>query len=190
MDIELSEEPITEVARLARVPIAFKVERILELTIREGGLGGFVLSERRLDVPYVKNYDALPGEGPAQWSLRFDLSNWGLVVARAGGRLVGGAVIAFDTPALDMLEGRQDLAILWDIRVAPKARFTAAELWATKKGCRQLKVETQNINVAACRFYNRQGCELGTIHRFAYPELSDEIQMLWYKDLSQGESTG
>lgn len=198
MDVELVEEPITAVTGLARVPISFEVERVLEITIRERGLGGFVLSERRLDVPYVKDYDAIPGEGPAQWPLRFDVSNWGLIVARSGGLLVGGAIIAFDSPGIDMLEGRQDLAVLWDIRVAPEARgrgvgsalFKAAEIWATKKGCRQLKVETQNINIAACRFYARQGCELGAIHRFAYPELPDEIQMLWYKDLPHGALTG
>jgi hypothetical protein len=49
--------------------------------------------------------------------------------------------------------------------------------------CRQLKVETQNINVPACRFYARQGCVLGVIDRFAYPTLPDEVQLLWYKDL-------
>jgi hypothetical protein len=51
------------------------------------------------------------------------------------------------------------------------------------KGCFRLKVETQNINVPACRFYVKQGCVLGAIHRFAYPEFPDEAQLLWYKDL-------
>ena len=35
----------------------------------------------------------------------------------------------------------------------------------------------------ACRFYAKQGCELAAIHRFAYPELPNEVQLLWYKDL-------
>ena len=30
-------------------------------------------------------------------------------------------------------------------------------------------------NVRACRFYERQGCQLRAIHRAAYPELPDEI---------------
>ena len=38
-------------------------------------------------------------------------------------------------------------------------------------------------NVAACRFYVRQGCTLGAVNRLAYPNLPNEIQMLWYKDL-------
>jgi GNAT superfamily N-acetyltransferase len=63
------------------------------------------------------------------------------------------------------------------------ALFQAAELWARNKGCRQLKVETQNINVPACKFYARQGCVLKTVNRRAYPELPEEAQLLWYKDI-------
>ena len=92
-----------------------------------------------------------------------------------------------------MLEGRDDLAVLWDIRVSPEARgqgigaalFRAAEEWAKARSCRRLKVETQNINVQACRFYARQGCVLATVDRSAYPELPREIKLIWNKVLSQ-----
>ena len=47
-----------------------------------------------------------------------------------------------------------------------------------------MEVETQNINVSACRFYARQGCVLSAVNRFAYPELPDEVQLIWRKDLS------
>ena len=88
-----------------------------------------------------------------------------------------------------MLERRLDLAVLWNIRVSPEARgrkvgsalFRAAEAWAAARGCQQLKVETQNINVPACRFYSRQRCVLGAINSFAYSELPNEVQLLWYK---------
>ena len=190
--MEIIEEPIISAAELARVPIAFEVERVFDVWPRDGGLGGLTLSERRLDVPYVKDYDTLEGEGPAQWAERFDVSSWGLIGARVNGARVGGAVVAFNTVGVQMLEGRRDLAVLWDIRVAPEARgrgvgsalFRAVEAWAAARGCRQLKIETQNINVPACRFYARQGCVLGVINRFAYPELPDEVQLLWYKTLS------
>ena len=90
-----------------------------------------------------------------------------------------------------MLEGRSDLAVLWDIRVAPDARrrgigaalMAAAERWAEAQGCAELKVETQNINVPACRFYARQGFTLREARRFAYPGLPDEIQLLWYRPI-------
>ena len=190
--MEIVEEPITAAAELALIPIAFEVESVFDVSAHDGGLGGLVLSERRLAVPYVKDYDAYEGESPTQWAERFDVSNWGLLGAHSDGARVGGAVVAFDTEGVRMLEGRRDLAVLWDIRVAPGSRgrgvgsalFRAAEAWAAERGCRQLKIETQNINVPACRFYARQGCVLGAINRFAYRELPDEAQLLWYKTLA------
>ncbi len=191
MTIEVTEEPITVLPEYARVPIAFTVDRVFDVTSRDDRLGGFALSERRLEVPYEKDYDAIPGEGPLQWARRFDLSTWALFTARVATRIVGAAAVAFDTAGLTMLEGRRDLAILWDIRVSPDARrqgvgsalFERIEAWARRQGCRQLQIETQNTNVEACRFYERQGCHLRAIHRGAYPEFPDEIQLLWSKDL-------
>jgi GNAT superfamily N-acetyltransferase len=181
MDIEISEEPMTNLAEYARVPIAFEVRSVLDLVS---------LGEWRLAVPWVKDHDAIEGGGRAHWAGSFDLSNWGLIAARSGGRRVGGAVIAFNTPGITMLEGRSDLAVLWDIRVAEAVRgegvgsalFRAVEAWAAARGCRRLKIETQNINVPACRFYQRMGCVLGEIRPLAYPDFPDEVQLLWYKD--------
>jgi GNAT superfamily N-acetyltransferase len=191
MNVEISEEPIIAASQLALIPIAFEVESVFDVSPRDGGLGGLILSERKLDAPYVKDYDAIGGEGPTQWSERFDMSNWGLIVARSDEVQVGGAVVAFNTEGISMLEGRRDLAVLWDIRVCPEARgrgvgsalFRAVEAWAAARGCKQLKIETQNINVPACRFYARQGCVLGAINRLAYQELPGEVQLLWYKAL-------
>jgi len=191
MEIELREERIAALAEYARVPIAFLVDRILEASIERHGLGGIVLTERKLDVPFVKDYDAIDGGNPSQWAEHFDLSKWGLISAYSGGQRVGGIVIAFNTAGVSMLEGRADLAVLWDLRVRPELRrhgigaalFQAAEKWAVGKGCRQLKVETQNINLAACKFYARQGCALGAINLFAYERFPGETQLLWYKQL-------
>jgi GNAT superfamily N-acetyltransferase len=197
--IEVNEEPITLLSEYARIPNAFEVNRVLDVAVQGSGRASFVLSERRIDTePYIKNYDAIKGEGPVRWARRFDVSNWGLFAARGEGRLMGGAAVAFDTRGLNMLEGRTDLAVLWDIRVAPAVRgqgvgsalFRAAEAWATVRGCLQLKVETQNINVPACRFYARHGCVLEAIHHDAYPECPGEIQLLWYKDLDHGAIAG
>jgi GNAT superfamily N-acetyltransferase len=191
MRVEVNEESIATLEEYASVPIAFEVSMVLDVTEVGDGLVKFVLTERRIDAPYVKDYDAIKGEHPTTWAKRFDVSGWGVLAAKAEGRRVGGAVVVFDTPRLDMLEGRGDLAVLWDIRVSPEARsigvgsalFRAAEAWARGRDCRQLKVETQNINVAACRFYARQGCVLAAVNRLAYPGLPDEIQMFWYKEL-------
>jgi GNAT superfamily N-acetyltransferase len=193
MDIAIEEEPMTSLAEYARISIAFEVERIFEVTAREDGLGGLTLSERKLGARYVKDYDEI--EHPTRWTRRFDLSNWGLLTAQSQGRRIGGVVIAFDTRGVPMLEGRKDLAVLWDIRVdtdwrgqgVGAALFLAAEKWAASRGAAWLKIETQNVNVPACKFYVKQGCTLGAIHRFAYSDLTDEIQLLWYKALRSAD---
>jgi GNAT superfamily N-acetyltransferase len=193
MEIELREEPMTALVEYARVSIAFEVERILMVSSEKHGPGGFLLTERKLGVPYVKDYDAIDKGGAAQWAERFDTSNWGLISAHVGGQRVGGTVIVCNTPGLDMLEGRTDLAVLWDIRVHPEFRakgigsdlFRAAEKWAVGKGCQQLKVETQDINLAACRFYERKGCVLISVNRLAYKEFPEETQLMWSKELRQ-----
>ena len=182
------QEPAAVLSDYATISIAFEVDRILEVTADESG--SFVLSERELSVPYTKDYDAIDG-GPEGWQDRFDLSNWGIFLLRNNGSPVGGAAVAFNTPGMEMLEGRPDLAVLWDIRIQPNLRsrrfgsslFDAAENWAVERGCRQLKVETQNINVAANGFYARHGCRLKAANRWIYKDYPSEIQMLWYKDL-------
>ncbi|RYG20133.1 GNAT family N-acetyltransferase [bacterium] len=93
-----------------RVPIAFSGRSRLELqALREG---------RFVEIPvppFEKDYDAL--ESPLEWPRRFDLRHW-VLLETDGGR----AAVAWNTPGIDMLEGRNDLAVLWDIRVAPEMR--------------------------------------------------------------------
>ena len=191
MAVRITEEPADALEDYARVPIAFDVHTVLEVVEPDGGPPGLALRERSLDAPYSKDYDADDG-GPGPWPGRFDLARWGFFIARDGARPVGGAAVVFDAPGVDMLEGRDDLAVLWDLRVAPGARgrgvgaalFETAAAWATARGGRQLKVETQNVNAPACRFYERMGCALGAVHRSAYPDLPGEVQLLWYRTLS------
>ena len=59
-------------------------------------------------------------------------------------------------------------------------RFNVAE-WGFFAACRVLKVETQNINVAACRFYAHHSFALRAVNEHAYAEFPNEIQLLWYK---------
>jgi GNAT superfamily N-acetyltransferase len=101
-------------------------------------------------------------------------------------------VIAYRAPGVNMLEGRDDLAALWDIRVRPEYRstgvgsalFRATESWIRTRGGRMLKIETQNINIRACRFYARMGCTLVAIDQRAYRDVSHEAQLIWFKDLN------
>ena len=173
------------------VPSAFRVEAILQVQEADGGLGGLILREEPVAAPYVKDYDVY--ETPAHWAARFDVTNWAFFIASDDGQAVGAAAVAVDTPGVHMLEGRSDLAVLWDIRVHPERRgegigtalFGRAAGWARGRGCRELKIETQNTNVRACRFYAARGCRLGAIVRRAYrePEIAHEAMLLWYLDL-------
>lgn len=189
--VEIHEEKEPDLSAYAEIRMAFEVSRVLEVAVVGGGFGGMVLSERVLAAPYVKDYDAV--EPPAGWLRSFDLSNWGFFSAWADGVRVGGAAVAFDTPGLDMLERRKDLAVLWDLRVADGMRrwgvgaalSAAVEAWAAARGCGRLKVETQNVNVPACRFYAARGFVLRSIDRSAYPDLPDETQLIWEKALGK-----
>jgi ribosomal protein S18 acetylase RimI-like enzyme len=180
--IEIVEQPISALPEHARVSIAFQVEDILH--IEETG-NSLVFVDRRVDHPYVKNYDEL--EPPHTWSERFDISRWGLLVAFVDGKRVGGAVIAVETPELTILDDRKDVAALWDIRVDPARRrqgigtalFRAAEDWAASRKCKELRIETQNTNLAACRFYEGLWCRLRAINPGVYPGRPDEIQLIW-----------
>jgi len=191
MDLRIIEQPVSDLAEYSRLPISFIVDRILTVRPIDNGLGGLLLEEARVDRPYVKDYDTLEGNAPRFWPTRWDLSHWGMISGFDEDNLVAGATLAFNTDSLEMLEKRTDLSVLWDIRIHPdyrrrgigQALFRAAETWARARGCRQLKVESQNVNVAACRFYAKQGCVLGAIDRFAYADLPDEVQLLWYKNL-------
>ncbi len=190
MTVEIIEESLNILTEYEKVLIAFRVESRFRVELCQGGLGGMRLIEESV-APYVKNYDQNERDRPSQWSQHWDISSWGILSAFIGEQRVGGAAVAWKTPEVTMLEGREDLACLWDLRVHPDYRnknigrklFNYALAWSRARLCRQFKVETQNTNVPACRFYARQGCELGVINRYAYNEALNETQLLWYRDV-------
>lgn len=194
MNTRISLNTADSLERYAQIPLAFSTSSIFEVVLPQAGLQGISLQEHRLPQPFSKNYDSLDG-GPLGWPERFDVSAWRFLLAEQGPELCGAATVICQQPELQMLEGRADLAVLWDIRVAtPFQRqgigqqlFQAAAHWASERGCKQLKIETQNNNPAACHFYLQMGSELGAIQRFAYPELPDEVQLLWYKQLEPAD---
>jgi len=187
----LAEESVDVLPEYARIPISFEVHTVFQVELVEGGLKGIRLSERPVAIPWTKDYDAIKGEGPMSWASRWDISKWGVISAFAGENRLGGCVIAYDTPGVHKLEGRTDIAVLWDIRVTPEHRgdgiggflVEAAVDWARRRNCRMLIVETQNINVPACRFYAKHGFALGGINRNAYTELPDEVELIWCRKL-------
>jgi GNAT superfamily N-acetyltransferase len=184
---EVRAEPVGDLRVHAAIGNAFETSVVYDV-ISTGGR--HELRERRLGAPLRKDYDAL--ENPLSWPRQFDVSRWTLLAAFMGARRVGGAIAAFDTPGVDMLEGRNDLLVLWDLRVAPDARrlgiasllFSAAEDWGRARGCGELKVETQDVNVAACNLYLRQGCTLMEATTGAYAGLPAETRLIWRKRIT------
>jgi GNAT superfamily N-acetyltransferase len=193
MRVRITEVPPEMLAAYAGVPMAFTVDSVLAVCEVDGGLGGLALREEPVEPAYVKDYDAISPGRPLYWPQRHDVSKWGFLLALDGALAVGGAAIAIDTPGLDMLGDRRDLAVLWDLRVRPERRgqgigtalFERSTDWAREHGCREMTIETQNTNVRACRFYAARGCRLGAIVRNAYdqPEIAHEVMLLWYLDL-------
>ena len=153
----------------------------------------WVISEHAVNPAFEKDYDAFPNNHPGNLEQQFDLTNWGLLYALVNGQKVGAALIAFQTSNVDMLENRQDLAVLWDIRIDKNFRgkgigsslFNAVKVWAAAHNCTELKIETQNTNASAVKFYLKQGCELRYVNKEAYPDLPDEYQLLFYKNLQE-----
>ena len=192
MNVEVISESPVDLEEYARVSIGFTVAEILDDAAVDAALRGGPIAAVPLDVPYEKNYDIHPGSRPADWRAGFDIAEWQFVAAFLDGRRVGGAVlIPNGRVGVEVLDGHVDPALLWDIRVAPAVRrhgIGAALLdhvtrEALEGGATELLVETQQINVPACRFYAAHGFRLLGAHRQAYPNLPDEIQLLWSKSL-------
>lgn len=186
--IRIEEETMSVLSEYLHVSIAFKVRSKMKITCVLESSGRWKLDEISVAEAYVKNYDE--GEDPKRW-LRWNTENWRVFSAFSGDERVGGAIVAWNTPGVDMLEGRKDIAVLWDLRVAPKWRgrgvgsalFERAEEYAKFRGCNVLKIETQDINVGACRFYAKQGCLLAEVNQCAYLDFPNEIQLIWHKKL-------
>jgi GNAT superfamily N-acetyltransferase len=176
--IVIVEEDAAKLAEYATVSIAFEVAEILD----ETRMVTPVIS------PYEKDYDAIFGNHPLTWPRHFGQRTWRILAAYDGERRVGGAVVV-----AGVLAGEP--ATLWDIRVAPGRRgqgigrvlLAAAEHWAITRGARRLRVETQNVNVPANRFYERTGFKLESVDIGAYLELAEEIRFIWEKTLEAND---
>ncbi len=189
-DVDVREAPISELDQLGQISIAFEVSRILDVDVPGDGLRGLSLAAKPVATPYVIDHDARWGP-PTKWRERFDVSKWGLLFAEVAGTTVGSALIACDTPNVFMLEGRRDLASLWDLRVHPDHRgrgvgrclIEGSETWARRADCISMKIETQNVNVRACELYVRCGYVLRSMDRFAYEDAPEETQLIFMKEL-------
>ena len=163
----------------------YKLKRI------DSGLGGFLFEE----VPVEKCIkDLSEYELAKEYEKTFDISTWKFYMAFAENKPIGAVTVAGPTENLNMLSGRTDACVLWDIRVQDGYKhqgigqklFDMCREGAVKVGYKQMIIECQNNNVTACNFYKKQGALLSKVDMYAYysePELRDEIQLIWYLDL-------
>ena len=176
-----------------QVPMRVQVASYYRIVKINRGLGGFTLVETPVE-PYIKDFCTGDDESVKRWEKRWDISNWAFFMAFDGDKPVGGATIASRTEEINMLAGRDDLAVLWDIRVDDaykhkgigQALFDMAVEWSRSQGLRQMKIECQNVNVPAVKFYHKQGATLSAINEYAYytePEIRHEIGFYWFLDL-------
>lgn len=176
-----------------RVPMRLVVESVLKIEKNDRGLGGLYLTETPVE-PYVRDFCLGEDESVVRWAQRFDIANWEFFMAYDGDRPVGAAAVASRTKGVNMLAGREDLAVLWDLRVAEeykgqgigKELFRMAADWARSQGLVQMKIECQNDNVPAVRFYHSRGAVLCGIDEYAYhgdPDFGHTARLLWYLDL-------
>jgi len=133
--------------------------------------GGFALSARRLEIPYVKDYDAVDGEGPLHWTRR-SMFRIGAVHARVAAPI--GGLPSPSTLRVTDVEGRRDLSVLWTFGLSRtlghgigSALFERVEAWP---GARLPSAQGRDAEyqLCACGFYARHGA---SCERFTTPRI-------------------
>lgn len=140
-------------------------------------------------MPWVKDYDALD-DAIHLLPDRHLLDLWLGLVALCDGRIVGTLLAVADDPTYVLPQGADGVWVV-DVRVAPsvqgtgvgRALWSAAEAWAIERGRHTVWVETQDVNVPACRFYRAMGCQAVAVDSDAYPPELGETRVLWMKRL-------
>jgi len=174
-----------------KIPMFVHVKSILTLIKVENGLGGILLKETPIE-EYIKDLGVY--EEATKYADEFDISNWAFFMAFDNELPIGAVTVASKTNEINMLDGRDDMSVLWDIRVDDRYKqqgvgtklFNMAVDWSKSKGLKQMKIECQNNNVQACRFYHKHGAVLGKIDEYAYYsdiDIKDEVQLIWYLNL-------
>jgi GNAT superfamily N-acetyltransferase len=181
-------QPLTaaNLTDLNRCDNSFTVEAELRLTAEDGRIGYSVEPV----TPYVKRYG--PEIFDAQAYLeKPDHAAW---LAYVDGRIAGQILVH---------EHWNRFAIIWDIAVDPLLRrrgvgrrltpaptcsvrrcgVAQAIAWARDRGLPGVMLETQSVNVAACRLYERCGFVLGGFDACLYRGVmpgTHEIALFWY----------
>lgn len=161
-------------ADLNRCDNSFTVAAELRLTAEDDRIGYTVQPV----TPYVKRY-APEVCDPQAYSGKPDRAAW---LAYVDGQLAGQILVQ---------ESWNRYAVIWDIAVDPPFRrrgigrrlIAAAIAWARGRGLSGVMLETQHINVPACRLYESCGFVLGGFDAYLYRGVmpgTREIALFWY----------
>jgi GNAT superfamily N-acetyltransferase len=187
--MNISVHTLDELDAYARISIAFDVRERVVLPLERTASGDIMTQS--LGGSYLKDYDVAPENHPSHWNALLLAARHALLIAERGNEWIGGAIVLCDSPNIHMLRGASDVVLLWDLRVDPRFRgagvgralFLSAEHWGIANGCRSIRVETQDTNAAAARFYLRQGCALASATPGAYPDAPGDAQLIFEKEL-------
>ncbi|GKX66485.1 GNAT family N-acetyltransferase [Inconstantimicrobium mannanitabidum] len=174
-----------------KIPMLVHVKSILKLEKIQNGFGGILLKETPCK-EYLK--DMGKDEKATDYAKNFDITNWAFFMAFNNNKPIGAATVVSRTVDIHMLDNRDDMSVLWDIRVDDAYKqlgvgtrlFNMAVDWSKLNGFKQMKIECQNNNVPAFKFYTKHGATLGKIDEYAYyhdEEEKDEVQLILYLDL-------
>lgn len=172
-----------------KIPMLVHVNTVLVPKAVVGGLGGILFEELSVE-PYVR--DISHYEVASDYAKDFDISNWAVFMAFDGDKPVGGVTAVSRTKEVNMLDNRDDLCVLWDIRVDDAYKgtgigtklFNMVVEWSKENGLTEIKIECQTNNISACKFYAKQGAVLRAFDEYAYindPDAREyEMQVIWY----------
>ena len=133
--------------------------------------------------PFTKRY----GQAQGELATFIERPDRAAFLARSGDRIVGRLLISEHWNRRSWIDG---LVIDSGSRRlgAGRALMARAEAWTRSRGLTGIMLETQNVNVAACRFYERCGFVLGGFDQRLYRGFDPdtiEVAFFWYRELQE-----
>lgn len=139
--------------------------------------GQWTFTEELFPQPYTKTYE---NDSEAFFAQHMDRSDKAVYLAYLGGSCVGQLVLKEDWNGYGFIE---DICVSRNARGqgVGSALIQKAREWATARNLSGLALETQDNNLLACRFYLRQGFQLGGVNTLFYRNFHNpETALFWY----------
>lgn len=159
---------------LNRANQPFEIVGRLKPALRDGR---WSWDEELFPTTHTKTYE---NESDDFFARHMDRPDKAVYLAYAGGECVGQLVLR---------KAWNGYAFIEDICVAQSARgqgvgtalIQKAQEWAESRGLTGLALETQDNNLLACRFYIRQGFQIGGVNTLFYRNFHNpETAVFWY----------